>query len=118
MIPPKPTGNSNEARWHQWVHESLVNLLTFASRSPNALVSRTTRGIFIKPNAVGVSGPGFKFPPGIGLRELSVCVRNEDGSTEEKFIKVYGTVLYSKNSQGQMVDDDGNLLDEYANPTT
>jgi hypothetical protein len=118
MIPPKPTGDGPPATWFKWAHESIANLLTFAPRVPGALVSKTTKGIFIKPLP---QAGGIPLPPGIEVREMSVCqpeVDDETGETThvERFVRVLCSVIYDKNDDGDPVDSEGNVLDETTDP--
>src|SRR5205809_138903 len=48
--PRRPAGTSNQARWCQWVHDTLLAFARVRS-VPGAKVSSTVGGVFIEPNA-------------------------------------------------------------------
>jgi len=57
-LPPRPTGTSGAARFFQWVWDSLANSPLAVREVPNALVSRTTRGVFVQPRGATGTGDG------------------------------------------------------------
>jgi hypothetical protein len=98
--PPRPFGASPRVVFDQWVYDSIVSLAP--KHSPGILTDHTTRGVFRR--AQFSNGGGSFPPPGIELRELSVCVRNDDGTTEEMYIRAYCTVIYKKDGGGDPID--------------
>src|SRR5438105_1963901 len=54
-VPRRPTGSSAQARFVQWVWDTLV-MHNRAGRAPGAKVSRTTGGVFIEPDDSGNGG--------------------------------------------------------------
>lgn len=59
-LPKRPAGNSDEARFMQWVWDTLRSLRT--QDVPNARVLRTTRGVAIVPKPQATQGSGSGDP--------------------------------------------------------
>lgn len=108
--PDIPDGNTPFLNWARQTHDKAQRerRMQFATgfrgtQTPNGFVPRVSGGDI----------DGFAFPDGIELRELSVCVRNDDGTHEEMFIRAYTTVIYKKDDNGAPIDKDtGEILDD------
>jgi hypothetical protein len=81
-LPPKPVGTGSEATFAQWVYYKLTG--EAVESVPGALISRTTRGISIKPTAAGNSAQAR--PAGMyklkSVQDDYVTARSWDGTTE------------------------------------
>src|SRR5437660_9547604 len=56
IAPSRPSGSTPQARWCQWVHDSIFSFLRVA-QVRGAKVSSTTGGVFVEPLDLG-SGTG------------------------------------------------------------
>lgn len=50
-LPPRPTGSSAEARFQQWIWDTISSGQPTVRQVPTAKVSRTTRGMIVEPDA-------------------------------------------------------------------
>lgn len=64
-VPRIPDGQSSEAVFMRWVRENILSMRSMSV--PGALVSRTTRGTFLRPNAISVSGGTSPATPALEL---------------------------------------------------
>jgi hypothetical protein len=114
--PDSPDGNSPMLNWAKQTHAKAQRerRIQFASgfmgrQTPNGFVPRPVSSI-----------AGFSLPPGIAVREMSVCqkITEDDGSTttRELFVRGLFSVLYDKNEEGDPIDSEGNILDETTDP--
>lgn len=83
----------------------------------NVRRTQTHQGVLIEGN---FGGGDFDFPPGIELREYSICrtkTINGVPTKVERWVRVYSTVVYNKDAQGNPIDDEtGALLDPTSDP--
>jgi hypothetical protein len=110
--PTQPDGDSSFLDWAKKTHDA-------AQKERRVFLCGGFMGVQtgngVSPRIKG-GDEGFSLPPGIEVRELSVCQLQSDGSTRQLFVRVLSSVLYDKNDDGDPVDSDGNVLDETTDP--
>ena len=80
-----------------------------ATRAPDMLTSNTTNGVSRRPKITArTSGSSTDDFP---VNELSVCVKNADGTTREGFVRGRFTQVFFKDGSGSPVDASGNPVE-------
>jgi hypothetical protein len=116
-LPPRLPVRGKFRALYEWLNRLLEAVTAMQMQFPHGIKSsQSAQGVLLEGNF----GAGFRLPTGIAVRELSVCLKIDNGdgtfAHEEAFVRGLFSVTYKKNGDGDPVDSEGNELDETTDP--